>query len=232
MNYSLVVIGCNDGTNLLSIINDCSDYGNVLLVEPVPWLNEILRKKFQHSKNIHIDKRAISAQKGSATFYAPRKGKKTSKYYSVGIGSLKKSHISDHGLNVKSDFEEITVATVNPNELFDEYEISTIDTLIVDVEGLDAEILSIIDYDKFTISELYFEYKHSDGTDLIGKNLGHALIKLDEAGYYIKALDKENIIATKNKTHDYINLGHLVGFKGVFNRVKQLLRYLSRYLIP
>ena len=146
MKYSLVVIGCNDGTNLTSIINNCAKSGSVLLVEPVPWLNEILTKKFKTKEQVLIDRRAISTSKGEATFYAPKKGKKTSKYYSTGIGSLKKSHITDHGLSVKSDFEEITVNTINPNDLFREYNITSIDTLIVDVEGLDAEILALIDY--------------------------------------------------------------------------------------
>ena len=46
------------------------------------------------------------------------------------------------------------------NDLLDKYNLKNIDILFMDVEGFDHNILLSIDYNKYSIKDLYFENLH------------------------------------------------------------------------
>ena len=77
------------------------------------------------------------------------------------------------------------------------YEINSIDNLQIDVEGAEFEILDSIDFNKININSIQFESKHFDGTFTEGPKLETIKNKLNQNGYNISQLDKENIIAKK-----------------------------------
>jgi hypothetical protein len=89
------------------------------------------------------------------------------------------------------------VKAININKLFEELNLSVIDRVYIDTEGLDIQIINSIDYSKINIKYLMFEYIHSDGTlSWGGENLYKCLMKLLDLGYSLKK-EEYNIIATK-----------------------------------
>lgn len=77
--------------------------------------------------------------------------------------SLKKQHLIEHKHPLDKIFE-LKVPAKNINSFFEERGFSTVDYLFIDVEGMDLDIVNSIDFNKFKINYLQFEYSHSDGT--------------------------------------------------------------------
>ena len=74
--------------------------------------------------------------------------------------------------------------------------ISSIDVLFTDTEGMDAELLPTFPFSRITPNRLIFEFKHSDGFMRVGLKLASLLNFLDLRGYRVSVLDAENMIAT------------------------------------
>ena len=77
------------------------------------------------------------------------------------------------------------------------YSISSINTLQIDVEGAEYEILSELDFNRILINKILFESKHFDGPFKEGNKLKDILKKLEKNNYNIKKIDNENIFAEK-----------------------------------
>ena len=48
------------------------------------------------------------------------------------------------------------------NKLFEKYQMSNIDVLFIDAEGIDDKLIYSIDFEKYNISEIYYENLHID----------------------------------------------------------------------
>ena len=69
------------------------------------------------------------------------------------------------------------------NQLFEKYNITDLDILYIDAEGIDDLIIKSIDFNKINISKIYFENLHITQPDIytylenkgykIKKNIGH-----------------------------------------------------------
>ena len=69
--------------------------------------------------------------------------------------------------------ENVEVACITFEFLMDQLNINTIDYLKIDAEGLDYDILSSIDFNKFDIKVIRVEHEHLDPSlfvDLLSKN--------------------------------------------------------------
>ena len=72
-----------------------------------------------------------------------------------------------HSLNIRSyyDINGMTTLELNCltlNELFQKYNLETIDILYIDTEGSDDKIIYSIDFNKFIIKEIFYENLHID----------------------------------------------------------------------
>ena len=200
-DFGLVVIGAHFGVWLKDKITQYKDK-EILLVEPVPYNNKILKNNFKQ-KNISICTNAIFSKNNTKSFYFVKEDSihKLGKHWASGIGSFDKQHILNHKNKrfkiTEDDIEKIKVEFITFNNLVDKYEIKSIDSLQIDVEGAEFEILNSIDYKKVNIKNLQFESKHFDGTFLEGTKLETIKQKLINNGFKLTQLDKENILAKK-----------------------------------
>ena len=200
--FGLVVIGAHFGVWLNDELSRF-DKENILLVEPVPYNYNKLKKRFINSNNIQICTNAIfSEHKISKFYYVNEKSiSKLGKHWASGIGSFNKNHILDHRTKrfkvEEKDIDEIEIEFITFDNLTEKYLIESIDKLQIDVEGAEYEILKSIDYKKINISSIQFESKHFDGTFKEGTKLEEIKKKLISEGYKLNQIDNENILAKK-----------------------------------
>jgi FkbM family methyltransferase len=202
-NFGLVVIGAHSGVWLTTLLEE-HENENILLVEPVPYNIKLLRENTSKYKNIKIETSAISSKVGGKKFYYVKSEsiKNLGKHWASGIGSFDKQHILNHKNKrfkvESSDIEEIEIQYLTFEDLVSKYSIMSIDMLQIDVEGAEFEILDSIDFKKMLIKKIIFEFKHFDGTFKEGPKLKLIKEKLINSNYFLKIIDKENILAEKN----------------------------------
>ena len=201
-DFGLVVIGAHFGVWLKDKINEYKDK-KILLVEPVPYNYKILQNNYSKQHNILICTNAVFSENKTRNFYFVKQDSihKLGKHWASGIGSFDKQHILNHKNKhfkiTEDDIEKIEIEFITFNNLVDKYEIKSIDSLQIDVEGAEFEILNSIDYKKVNIKNLQFESKHFDGTFSEGTKLESIKQKLINNGFKLTQLDKENILAKK-----------------------------------
>ena len=201
-HYDLVIIGAHFGIHLKDEIRQIIDK-NILLVEPVPYNFEILKKEYSNYANIEICTNAINNKNELRNFYFVKKNSihKLGKHWASGIGSFNKQHILDHKNKrfkvTDEDIQTINIEFITFEKLTEKYTISSIDKLQLDVEGAEYNILSDIDFKKLNINKVFFESKHFDGTFQEGEKLKEIETKLKSNGYKLTRQDNENIFAEK-----------------------------------
>ena len=193
MKFSLIVIGAHSGDKLSKAIETYSKYGDVLLVEPVPWLFKKLQEKYGSAKSVHLLQAVISENDvDEVSFFAPIESANEIATWGDQLGSLNPVHALGHNKEFSGKIEEIKVRGISFDTLINKFEIEQIDVLHTDTEGYDARLLSVFPFDKIKPRELIFEYKHSDGVFTIGKNFAKLLLILDELSYKTQVIDTEN----------------------------------------
>ena len=201
-DFGLVVIGAHFGVWLQDKINKCGN-DNILLVEPVPYNNRILKKNFSERKNIFICENAIFSENKTKKFFFVKEKSihKLGKHWASGIGSFDKQHILNHRskrfLITDEDIEDIEIGFIDFDKLIEKYQIKSIKNLQIDAEGAEFEILKTINFTKIDIKILEFETKHFDGTFFEGPKMTIIKEKLASNGFEIIKIDKENILAKK-----------------------------------
>jgi len=201
-NFGLVVVGAHHGfwlnDEVLKVTKD------VLLVEPVDYNYLQLQKRFSSFKNIFFDKSFVSAKDGDKiSFYYVKEDSisKLGKHWASGLGSFSKdlilSHRSKRFKITEQDLELKMMLSVSFNSLCKKYKISSIDKIILDIEGSEKEVLKTINYEEFKIQEIQFEFKHLDGYLNYKNSLDDLILFFDSKNYKEKHRDQENIIFYK-----------------------------------
>jgi FkbM family methyltransferase len=101
-----------------------------------------------------------------------------------GHASLNKEHTICH---LHPEVYDTIVPAININNLLEQY--MSIDRLYIDVEGLDAQLVSSINFSKYKIPYIFFEFVHSDGAFNIGTNFERAINVLINNGYKLNKID-------------------------------------------
>jgi len=201
-NFSLVVVGAHHGfwlnDEVLKVTKD------VLLVEPVDYNYLQLQKRFSSFKNILFDKSFVSAKDGDKiSFYYVKEDSisKLGKHWASGLGSFSKdlilSHRSKRFKITEQDLDLKMMLSVSFNSLCKKYKISSIDKIILDIEGSEKEVLKTINYEEFKIQEIQFEFKHLDGYLNYKNSLDDLILFFDSKNYKEKHRDQENITFLK-----------------------------------
>lgn len=156
----LIQIGTNrandDFFNIVKSL-DKKIIDKLILVEPLEFCNDIIKECYKDFE-YQIENVAITPNPSvnKQIFYV-------SKY--DWLSSFKKEHIEKH--NTNETINEIEVECISINNLFEKYQISNIDILFIDCEGLDDEIIKSINFEKYSISNLYYEHVHINNENLI-----------------------------------------------------------------
>ena len=93
-------------------------------------------------------------------------------------------------------FDTIIVQNFSINDIFEDYELEVIDYLFIDVEGCDKEIILSMEWDKYFIRNVQFEFTHWDGYQS-GGTLGVTLFSLLMMEYKLHQSSPTDIFATK-----------------------------------
>jgi FkbM family methyltransferase len=154
---NIIQIGANRGNDDISKIIDNKQPSILILVEPMKLHNEALNTFYDWVDNKFIENIVIDTDgKDEVEFFYH---KNDAPYYE--LSCLDKEHFKKHPYAASDDgIMSFFVKSVNINDLFRKYDLTNIDILFIDAEGFDDAIIKSIDFNNFTIHNLYFENLH------------------------------------------------------------------------
>jgi FkbM family methyltransferase len=196
MHFSLVLVGAHDGSKTERLVEQARAAGKVLLIEPVPFLFARLKARYATASNVILRNIVVSSVDGEIDFTAPKPTANSLVNYGDQLGSLVDRHAVNHHPHMSEHLEIIRSSSLTFRKLVGEENIRSIDILITDLEGADAELLPTFPFSQLTPSRIIFEFKHADGTFRIGRKLANLLMFLDDLDYKVTVLDVENLLAT------------------------------------
>ena len=162
----------------------------LVLIEPMTVHNENIWEVYKgldciDLDNVKLENVAITTQPtGDVSFYYhPNDFGNPATSASFEVASTDPMHLVKHGYKT-NELVELKVTSTTIDRLFDKYNVTDIDLLAVDTEGMDDTILKSIDYNKFNIKTIIFEKLHirdqniysfleSCGYNIVDRNYGH-----------------------------------------------------------
>lgn len=193
--FFFVQIGAHDGISNDPIFQYVHQYGwHGILVEPRQDSLEILQRNYADIPDLRFIKAAVARQTGMRILYRFDRVPEDWPEWASGLASLDLPTVLKHSSTIPGIEEHIAteeVRCMTINELLAEVDHDGVDLLQVDAEGLDAEIITSIDFtsDK-TPSIIRFEHKHlnikeyNDCLELL-INMGYEIVieQVDTIGY-------------------------------------------------
>lgn len=163
-----IQIGANRGNDHFTDITKNKDITTLILVEPFSCHNNSLEECYKHIKNKYIENIIITDDNLAETktiYYHEQDGLEYGN--ALELASLNKQHCFNiRGYYEESGLKELQRPNITINNLFNKYNLKTIDILAIDTEGYDSNIIQSIDFQKFTIKEIYYENIHVDAQQL------------------------------------------------------------------
>jgi FkbM family methyltransferase len=187
MGKTIIQIGSHVGNTINDpIFNTIDEHTKLILVEPVPFLFEQLKRnykeKYGNNENIIFINKAGSNFIGEIEMTVPSERNDFSNlpFWASQIASINKDHALGHLPYLIVD--KINVKTTTINQIVSEYAITEIDLLHTDTEGHDYTIL--MNYN-FTVKpkRIMFEHKHMDGLLTVGFRYEDLCRRLESLGY-------------------------------------------------
>ena len=161
-----VQVGSNDGKSGDPIHHLVQRHGwSGVLVEPVPYLVERLRRTYRGNDRVVIEPCAIDVDERLRDFFYVDQAHPMAKWYSQ-LGSFDRDHImrlvkdDSGGLIVKKQVECLTLGT-----LVRRHSLPRVDLLHIDAEGHDYAIIQSIDFKVIRPAFILFESGHLCETD-------------------------------------------------------------------
>jgi FkbM family methyltransferase len=181
---------CND-----PIFNTIEKNIRLILVEPVPYLFEQLKRNYSNKdvSNIVFINKAVSDFVGEIEMTVPSEKNDFSKlpFWASQLASVNPQHATGHIQNLITDM--IKVQTTTLNNIIKDYNITEIDLLHTDTEGHDYVILM---HYNFVIKpkKIMFEYKHMDGLFKVGNKYIELVNRLISLGYKMTLQNEEDAV--------------------------------------
>ncbi|HQZ64179.1 MAG TPA: FkbM family methyltransferase [Planctomycetaceae bacterium] len=182
-----VKVGANDGVTGDpfgdSLLNNRQWKG--VLVEPVPYCVDRLRRIYSDKTRFTIDQSAVGSTAGTAKFYYVAEAAKKSlpdlpEWYDQ-LGSFDRQHIIDHfGGKIESFIVTADVDVEPLSNIFQRYQLSCVTLLHIDTEGYDLKVLKSLGLPGLCPSWIMIEHRHLSGLDRT-----EMISILDSAGYDI-----------------------------------------------
>lgn len=187
---TVLQIGANDGQRddaLWELRNFYKWKG--ILVEPQPEPFAKLQRLHRDSPDIICENVAVGPQAGTLTLYRVRQVDQAPNWDVLTAASVKTLKRSMRICNTTGAVEPIHVPVVTPTFLLEKHGIHHLDLLVIDTEGMDAEILAAFDFDRYRPTIVQFELINLEPTELY-----NSLDLLKRHGY-LYAVAKLDIIA-------------------------------------
>lgn len=172
---NIIQIGCHDGDDHVFEFIKCNKnkIKRAILVEPLGEKLKEAKIRYKDYEFVEFYECAIVDffDKQEISFFHPE--------------DLVHSQIAsinfNHTKSFRSDIKEIKVKCINIQKFLESLSIQKINRFYIDTEGLDCSLINQIDFDKYDIDYIEYEFIHSDGIHKHGKNgieLENKLLKL------------------------------------------------------
>jgi len=205
--FDLIQIGCHIGNTLndrktIGLFNQKS---NAVFVEPIKRFYDLMvnnhNRDYRDNNFIFLNK-ACSDKIGELDLYEPdiiTFSRETEPEYIDRalpnwidqLTSVYPDHVKNHHLNIQSNLVKVPCTTLN--EIIKEYQITELNSLVIDTEGHDFEILNDLDLNLLKPKKIIFEHKHMEGTNkTVGEKYNTILNKLLSFGYIKTHMDTED----------------------------------------
>lgn len=190
----IIQIGANNGKDptFEFLKENKSNIEIAILVEPIPFIIDDLKKQYEGMDKIVIENIAITDDdKESMTLYYL----KDSNYE---VSSFNEHHTKTHSPSL-TEFPVMSmeVECMSVNKLMEKYNLDSLDYLFIDTEGLDVFIICSLDFEKYDFKNIIFEAVHADGPFQMGENLNQSVRYLESLGYSVSQYDSFCLKASK-----------------------------------
>ena len=168
----------------------------IVLVEPVDHLFRQLQANYKerHPKANVIFVNAAVSNKDDTTvdLYVPSESNDFSAlpWWASQVASVRKDHVHTWIPSMKMEVRSVPCVTLN--RLCSMLSIATVDTLLIDTEGHDYEILMALDLTRMKPNHIFFENSHMDGNLKKGARYAELLGHFLANGYVIEQEDDED----------------------------------------
>lgn len=181
-----IEIGSNDGEqhdHLRPFI--LSEEWTGIMVEPVPYVFERLRRNYGGLSRVVLENAAIAGRDGELTFYhlvdATEEERRTLPDWYDGIGSFRKETVLSHAAHIPDVERRLVGAelpTLSFRSLCEKHGVERLDLLVLDAEGYDWEIIQNIDFVQPRPELFVYEHFHLEPAERAA-----AAARLDQLGY-------------------------------------------------
>jgi len=171
-----------------------------ILVEPIPFYAELLRKNFPDGQRFKVVEAAITrSDKSCEVFYldeeAASAAGKNVRTDLRGVASLSRQHVENH---VPQDLHDIirpqVVEGVSVQTLLARQRLDCLNLLQIDTEGADYEILQQFDFRKMRPEIVLFEQLNLNRTD---KDASKQF--MENHGYHVRKLETDYLCTLRRK---------------------------------
>ncbi|WP_395095161.1 FkbM family methyltransferase [Armatimonas sp.] len=163
----VVQIGSNDGTSNDPIhrLLMKNQQWKALLVEPVPFVFERLKKNYGTSSRFAFENLAVGEDESLDFYWVSQEAKvkfPTIPYWYDQVGSFSKDHVLHHfsEFEIEPYIVSENVKIISFSRLIEINKINKIDILHIDTEGHDYKVLSMVDFSETQPICILFEFKH------------------------------------------------------------------------
>lgn len=190
----IVQLGANKGNDGLTkwLKDNNPEITQLVLVEPFNVHHSSLEECYAHIENKVIESSAVGVEPGRFTLYYTHHD---APFYHV--ASLTKDHVVKH-YNPEVPIEELEIEVKTLEQLLDDRGLTKVDWLLVDIEGVDADVILTFPWSKFDIQRVDIEWLHL-GEKLpaivqMFKDLGYNQTKARDLEGYDIAFEKQRFI--------------------------------------
>lgn len=165
-DFFFVQIGANDGVkfdNLFEFVmaNNCSG----IVVEPLNVYFSKLRENYKENPSVRTVKSAICHGRAEVEiFYVNPECLPDLPEWAEGLGSIDREHLVREGIPSDCIMSE-KVECVHLMDMLKKFGINKVNLLQIDVEGYDAEVIKMIDFDVIKPHVIKYERKHLSKSD-------------------------------------------------------------------
>lgn len=157
----ILQIGCNDcNDHVRNYVNDnLSSVDILILVDPQSNNLEKCKEIYKDVQNLVLIDKAVTANPDQETMVLYTNPTDDP----AGIhNSISKNHLIGHNHNLNNITSQ-TYSAIHINQILSLHNCQILDRLYVDTEGYDIEILKSIDFNRFIVKYIRFEFLHCEG---------------------------------------------------------------------
>lgn len=168
-DFSALIVGAYDGVandpaSEFIRTHDC----RAVFIEPQPAPFERLRKSMQGVSRVKLINAAVDKNSGVREFYTVSAGHGALPAWTEQLGSFDRNHLlkhEDRAPGLSEHIVTINVPTLTFSDILRDCDLTKLDLLQIDAEGMDAKLLGWFPFQSLKPSLVYFENAHMSSAE-------------------------------------------------------------------